>query len=133
MPKLGFCTCSNKQNSAIKNKRDISKILNYSSYQLYHKLNYFWFRNTRKNMKKYRIIAGIVIVANIILIYTSGLDKGKGSFYSIPFLMLIDLAFIIYSIVKNNRRLIQVSIILFFVSLFSAIVVFIRTFPFLTR
>ncbi len=83
-------------------------------------------------VQKNKIIIGVIFL-NLILICLGAMDKGKMSFVSIPAILLINLIFIIYSLIKKNKRLIIIAFILLVASTIIAFVVFVHFMPFLTR
>ncbi len=83
-------------------------------------------------LQKNKIIISFIFL-NIILICLGAMDKGKMSFVSIPAILLTNLIFMIYSLVKKNKKLIIIALILLFASPIIAVVVFVYFMPFLTR
>ncbi len=86
-----------------------------------------------KTTQKNRIIAGALIILNLFLVYISGMDKGRMSFYSIPTIFLINFSFLAYGLViKKKKLIITVSIVLLIAPIL-AIIRFLSVFQFLTR
>ncbi len=83
-------------------------------------------------IKSKNIIIGLIIL-NIILIYACSLDDGRGTFWAIPLDFILNLAFVIYSIIKKKEKVIITALILLFTVPIIEIIVFVMNFAFLTR
>jgi hypothetical protein len=86
-----------------------------------------------KTTQKNRIIAGALIILNLFLVYISGMDKGRMSFYSIPAIFLLNFGFLAFSLVKKNKKLIITVSIVLLIAPILAIIRFLSVFQFLTR
>jgi hypothetical protein len=75
----------------------------------------------------------ILAIINFVLIATSGIDKGRSYFLTLPILLLIDIITLIYSIVKKDKWLIISSLILLILSPIIGFIIFSKAFPFLAR
>lgn len=79
------------------------------------------------------ILIVVLVIINLVLIFYGGGDKGRAAFISVPILLLLDIIFLIFSIISKNQKLIYAAILLITIAPILALVVFAYNFPFLTR